>query len=40
MRPRILFLTTELPWPVDGGGKLRTVETLACLTRFAEVRLL
>lgn len=40
MRPRILFLTTELPWPVDGGGKLRTYETLACLSRFAEVRLL
>lgn len=40
MRPRILFLTTELPWPVDGGGKLRTAETLACLARFAEVRVL
>lgn len=40
MRPRILFLTTELPWPTDGGGKLRTAETLACLLRFAEVRLL
>lgn len=39
MRPRILFLTTELPWPVDGGGKLRTFETLACLLRFADVRL-
>jgi len=35
---RILFLTTELPWPLDGGGKLRTFETLACLSRFAEVR--
>lgn len=40
MRPKILFLTTELPWPVDGGGKLRTFETLACLLRFADVRLL
>ena len=37
---RILFLTTELPWPLDGGGKLRTYETLACLARFAEVRVL
>lgn len=40
MKTRILFLTTELPWPIDGGGKLRTAETLACLLRFAEVRLL
>lgn len=40
MKPRILFLTTELPWPTDGGGKLRTAETLACLLHFAEVRVL
>lgn len=37
---KILFLTTELPWPVDGGGKLRTFETLACLSRFASVEVL
>ncbi|WP_373048213.1 glycosyltransferase [Vulgatibacter sp.] len=40
MKRRVLFLTTELPWPVDGGGKLRTFETLACLSRFAEVEVL
>jgi hypothetical protein len=35
--PSILFLTTELPWPLDGGGKLRTFETLASLSGLGRV---
>jgi glycosyltransferase involved in cell wall biosynthesis len=38
--PTVLFLTTELPWPLDGGGKLRTFETLASLSGLARVTVL
>lgn len=37
---RILVLTTEVPFPLDGGGKIRTFETLASLSSLAEVQLL
>jgi len=35
-RPRILFLTTELPWPALSGGTTRTLETLHALGHFAD----
>jgi glycosyltransferase involved in cell wall biosynthesis len=37
---RVLVLTTEVPFPRDGGGRIRTFETLACLTEIADVDLL
>jgi glycosyltransferase involved in cell wall biosynthesis len=39
-RPRILFLTTELPWPASSGGTERTLETLRALATFCELRVL
>jgi glycosyltransferase involved in cell wall biosynthesis len=38
--PGILFLTTELPWPLDGGGKLRTFESLKSLSALARITVL
>jgi glycosyltransferase involved in cell wall biosynthesis len=35
-RPRILFLTTELPWPAVSGGAVRTLETLHALGAWAD----
>ena len=35
-RPRILFLTTELPWPALSGGTVRTLETLHALGDWAD----
>jgi len=35
-RPRILLLTTELPWPPVSGGAVRTLETLHTLGAWAD----
>lgn len=34
---RLLFLTTETPWPRDSGGKVRSFETLAALAGLGRV---
>lgn len=34
---RILFLTTEFPWPPIGGGPVRTLSQIKVLASFAEV---
>lgn len=37
MRPRILLVTVENPWPAIHGGRLRTGKIAAQLARFADV---
>ena len=35
MKPRMLFVSPEFPWPATSGGRLRTLSLLRCLgTRF------
>ena len=38
-RPSILAVTSELPWPLNSGGHLRTFHLLHALTRQFDVRL-
>lgn len=37
-RPRVLLITSELPWPLNTGGHLRTFHLLKALVRSYEVR--
>lgn len=39
-RPRLLFLAQTLPFPPDGGVKIRTFHTLRCLARQFQVKAL
>ena len=38
-RPSVLAVTSEVPWPLDSGGHLRTYHLLRALARRMEVRL-
>jgi glycosyltransferase involved in cell wall biosynthesis len=38
-RPRVLGVTSELPWPLDSGGHLRTFHLLRAMAQTADVRL-
>jgi glycosyltransferase involved in cell wall biosynthesis len=38
-RPGVLAVTSELPWPLDSGGHLRSFHLLRALARRADVRL-
>ena len=38
-RPRLLAVTSELPWPLSSGGHLRTYHLLVSLSRRFDVRL-
>lgn len=40
MRRRILFLAHLPPWPLDGGGQIKSHQTLEALAGFADVALL
>lgn len=39
-RPRLLFLAHLLPWPLDGGGQIKSFHTLRILSRRFDVTLL
>ncbi|UQD53492.1 hypothetical protein C0971_16795 [Bacillus methanolicus] len=39
MKPRILFLTTLLPFPLDNGGKIKTYNTIEALSRNYDIDL-
>jgi glycosyltransferase involved in cell wall biosynthesis len=39
-RPRILAVTSELPWPLDSGGHLRTYHLLRSLAAAADLRVI
>lgn len=39
-RPRLLFLAHLLPWPLDGGGQIKSYHTLRILSRRFDVTLL
>ncbi|MEK6560456.1 MAG: glycosyltransferase [Nitrospirota bacterium] len=36
---RLLFLAPRVPWPADTGGKIRTVNILKQMTKFAQIHL-
>lgn len=36
---RLLFLAPRVPWPADTGGKIRTVNILKQITKFAQIHL-
>ena len=40
MQPSLLAITSELPWPLDSGGRLRTFHLQAALSRECDVRLI
>jgi glycosyltransferase involved in cell wall biosynthesis len=39
-RPKLLFITTDVPYPLDGGGKIKTHRFLQYLTKVADVKLI
>lgn len=39
-KQKLLFVTTELPWPADSGGKIKTFRLLQFLALHYDVRLL
>jgi sugar transferase (PEP-CTERM/EpsH1 system associated) len=39
-RPKILFLAHLLPWPLEGGGQIKSFHTLRLLSAVADIRLL
>jgi glycosyltransferase involved in cell wall biosynthesis len=39
-RPRLLFLAHLLPWPLDGGGQIKSYHTLRLLASRYDIRLL
>ncbi len=39
-RPRLLFLAHLLPWPLDGGGQIKSFHTLRILSRRFDMTLL
>ena len=39
-RPRILFLAHLLPWPLEGGGQIKSYHTLRLLSSVADIHLL
>lgn len=38
--PKILFVTDKFPWPLDGGGQIRSFQVLKCLARRYTVKFL
>lgn len=40
MRPKVLFLTQEYPFPANRGGKLRDAGILMILSEFCDVEIL
>ena len=40
MRPTVLAITSELPWPLDSGGRLRTFHVQAALAKSCDLRLI
>lgn len=39
-RPNLLFVTTDLPYPLDSGGRIKTFRFLEYLTKRADVKLI
>jgi glycosyltransferase involved in cell wall biosynthesis len=39
-KPRILFITTELPYPLNSGGRIKTFKLLEYLSKRTEVKLI
>lgn len=39
-KPRILFITTELPYPLNSGGRIKTFRLLEYLSEQADVKLI
>lgn len=39
-RPKILFLTTDVPYPLDSGGRIKTFRFLEHLVQSADVKLI
>src|SRR5690242_1916623 len=40
MRPRVIAVTSEPPWPLDSGGHIRSFHLLRALARSTPVRLI
>jgi len=38
-RPKIIFLAHLLPWPLEGGGQIKSYHTLRLLSTIADIRL-
>jgi hypothetical protein len=40
VKPRLLFLAHLLPWPLEGGGQIKSYQTLCLLASHFEVTVL